>query len=337
VRRSVVWFAVRCCADRTHAVFDNFSVIEDLDDKRVNVILWDTAGQEDYLSVRRICYEQTQVYLLCFSLVHPNSFHNIKSKWLPELRQYAPNATLFLVGTKTDLLDDKPTLADLKALDETPITQKQALALQKEIGAHLYLTCSGKDVASVNKVFRDVLLFLLDRDKKQLEQQKKQWKKELKELKLIEKELAKLRLKEQQERAAKAAATGAAAPPPTPTPATALPVATAAAAAASAANNDDDSADSAGMKTARPKSKSPTDDSDDSVGDGGKNSSSASSNRTSSASSSSSSSRSDDSNDDKPRRKHRSAKKRDDVAGDAAAAADRPARSSGSKLAKPKK
>jgi Ras-related C3 botulinum toxin substrate 1 len=313
-------------------VFDNFSVIEDLDDKRVNVILWDTAGQEDYLSVRRICYEQTQVYLLCFSLVHPNSFHNIKSKWLPELRQYAPNATLFLVGTKTDLLDDKPTLADLKALDEAPITQKQALALQKEIGAHLYLTCSGKDVASVNKVFRDVLLFLLDRDKKQLEQQKKQWKKELKELKLIEKELAKLRLKEQQERAAKAAATGAA--PPTPTPATALPVATAAAAGA---NNDDDSADSAGMKTARPKSKSPTDDSDDSGGGGARAKHSSSSASSNSSSNSSSSSRSDDSNDDKPRRKHRSAKKRDDVAGDAAAAADRPARSSGSKLAKPKK
>jgi GTPase SAR1 family protein len=40
-------------------VFDNFSVIEDIDEKRVNVILWDTAGQEDYVAVRRICYEQT--------------------------------------------------------------------------------------------------------------------------------------------------------------------------------------------------------------------------------------------------------------------------------------
>lgn len=40
-------------------------------------------------------------YFLCFSLVHPNSFHNIKSKWLPELKQFAPQSTFFLVGTKT--------------------------------------------------------------------------------------------------------------------------------------------------------------------------------------------------------------------------------------------
>ena len=64
------------------------------------------------------------------------------------------------MGTKTDLLDDEATLAELKGAGEEPVSRKQALALQKEIGAELFLTCSGKDVASVNKVFQVRFSFL---------------------------------------------------------------------------------------------------------------------------------------------------------------------------------
>lgn len=192
--------------------------------------------------------------------MHPNSFHNIKSKWLPELKQFAPNATLFLVGTKTDLLDDKATLKELKELNEEPISQKQATALQKEIGAHLYLTCSGKDVASVNKVFRDALHFLLEREKKQLEKEKKQWKKELKELQQIEKELAKLRLQQRQEYAANAAANNNNNNTNNHSAATS-------GGHTAATNNDDDDDDS--DAPAQPNAKAPTDNDDDDDDDSG--------------------------------------------------------------------
>jgi len=69
--------------DYVPTMFDNFSTIENVDGELINVILWDTAGQEDYETIRTTtCFPNTHVFILCFSVVHPDSFHNVKQKWL---------------------------------------------------------------------------------------------------------------------------------------------------------------------------------------------------------------------------------------------------------------
>lgn len=42
--------------------------------------LFDTAGQEDYDRLRPLSYPQTDVFLVCFSVVSPASFENVKEK-----------------------------------------------------------------------------------------------------------------------------------------------------------------------------------------------------------------------------------------------------------------
>lgn len=54
-----------------------------VDGRPISLGLWDTAGQEDYDRLRPLSYPQTDVFLICFSIVSPPSFDNVKAKVLP--------------------------------------------------------------------------------------------------------------------------------------------------------------------------------------------------------------------------------------------------------------
>ncbi|RXN31507.1 COP9 signalosome complex subunit 1 [Labeo rohita] len=114
-------------------VFDNYSANVMVDGKPVNLGLWDTAGQEDYDRLRPLSYPQTDVFLICFSLVSPASFENVRAKWYPEVRHHCPNTPIILVGTKLDLRDDKDTIERLRDKKLAPITYPQGLAMAREI------------------------------------------------------------------------------------------------------------------------------------------------------------------------------------------------------------
>jgi len=57
-----------------------FSNVETVDGKTVPLDLWDTAGQVDYDRLRPLSYLQTDVFLICFSLVSPPSYENVRNK-----------------------------------------------------------------------------------------------------------------------------------------------------------------------------------------------------------------------------------------------------------------
>ena len=67
--------------DYVPTVFDNYTTQVEFEDKQISLGVWDTAGQEDYDRIRPLSYPGTNVFLVCYSIVSPTSYENVKSKW----------------------------------------------------------------------------------------------------------------------------------------------------------------------------------------------------------------------------------------------------------------
>jgi len=138
-------------------VFDNYSANVMIDNKTVSLGLWDTAGQEDYDRLRPLSYPSTDVFLICFSLVNPSSFTNVKNKWMPEVHHHCPDAKVLLVGTKIDLKEDKETLDKMAQQGQSPISHQQGEQMAREIKAVNYLECSSLTQKGLKAVFDEAI------------------------------------------------------------------------------------------------------------------------------------------------------------------------------------
>ena len=128
--------------DYVPTVFDNYNANVMWKQKTISMGLWDTAGQEDYDRLRPLSYPDTDVFIVCYSIVNPSSYTNVKSKWIPEIRHHCPETPVVLIGTKLDLRENVDTLKRLKERDQAPITYDLGVKLQKEIGAVAFAECS---------------------------------------------------------------------------------------------------------------------------------------------------------------------------------------------------
>jgi len=135
-------------------VFDNYAVTVMIGGEPYTLGLFDTAGQEDYDRLRPLSYPQTDVFLVCFSVVSPSSFENVKEKWVPEITHHCQKTPFLLVGTKIDLRDDPATVeVDMGDMGDS---------LAKELGAVKYVECSALTQKGLKNVFDEAVLAVLD-------------------------------------------------------------------------------------------------------------------------------------------------------------------------------
>lgn len=149
--------------DYVPTVFENMTKEETVEigneSRTVSLDMWDTAGQEEFDRMRPLSYRETDVFLLCFSVVAPDSFENLSLKWVPEIQhhQKGEDYKILLVGLKSDLRDNENEIKKLKELDQAPVPESQIREYTKQISAIDYIECSALTRKNVKLVFETAI------------------------------------------------------------------------------------------------------------------------------------------------------------------------------------
>ncbi|KAK0398732.1 hypothetical protein QR680_002728 [Steinernema hermaphroditum] len=136
-------------------VFENYVADIMLKKKKVELTLWDTAGQEDYDRIRPFSYIESDVVLLCFDVGRPITLENAVMKWVGEIRYYCPGVPVIVVANKADLRKEQATVS---ATDGSSAADR--------IGAYAYIECSAKSGEAVAEVFEIAVRATLQKQKK---------------------------------------------------------------------------------------------------------------------------------------------------------------------------
>ena len=125
----------------------------EVDGKVVELVLWDTAGEEDYDRLRALSYPGSDIILMCFSIDSPKNFENITKRWTPEVRHFCPDVPIILVGNKKDLRHDENRTRILAQMKQKPVKYEKGASIGEKIKAYAYLECSAKTREGVRDVF----------------------------------------------------------------------------------------------------------------------------------------------------------------------------------------
>ena len=139
-------------------VFDNFETTFTVDSQPCFTILMDTAGQEEFGTLRRTMYNGATVFVVCFSIESKAALENVRLVWLPELAEHAKDVPFIVVGTKSDLRDNASFVKEREAMNK-PLPSVEALRdMALATGARAYVECSAMNGGvNVRTVFEEAV------------------------------------------------------------------------------------------------------------------------------------------------------------------------------------
>lgn len=116
-----------------------------VDDRKIVMGIWDTAGSEKYDAMTRIYYRGAKAAVVCYDITKPNTFQRAKF-WVRELRSIEEDCKIYICATKKDILAYGST-----ASPDIDVVTTYAEGIQ----AKLFIT-SSKTGENVAELFFDI-------------------------------------------------------------------------------------------------------------------------------------------------------------------------------------
>lgn len=161
---SVTIFHPKCFSCHSESVFFTHPSLVSVHGGLTPTCAFYLCVQEEFDEFRALSYAHTDVFLLCFSMVNPTSFHNITKKWVSEIRAHNPSSPIVLVGTQSDLLLDVNVLINLDRSNVKPVLSSRARSMAEKIRATDYIECSSLTQKNLKEAF-DAAIFAAIKNK----------------------------------------------------------------------------------------------------------------------------------------------------------------------------
>ena len=130
--------------------FEFLTLNAKIEDKNIQLKIWDTCGQETYKSLITNFYRNSSLAMLVYSIDDKKSFTNL-NKWLKEIRiQSNPDIKIVLIGNK----------ADLEAKRAVSFEEAQKFKEENEI--LFFMEASAKSGINAKKIFNEAAKILYD-------------------------------------------------------------------------------------------------------------------------------------------------------------------------------
>jgi len=165
--------------DYVPTVFDNYNTNIVIDDVTIALGLWDTAGSDEYDSLRPLSYPGTDIFLVCFSIVDPDSLEHVRTKWIPEIKEHMEGTkpAILLLGTKLDQRTNSSVVEKLQKSGLKPVTKAEGEKMRQAVGADHYFECSALTQEGLSEVFEAAVKHVLPNSKPSTAKEEKPHKK----------------------------------------------------------------------------------------------------------------------------------------------------------------
>jgi len=132
-------------------LYETHVVDEVIDSKNVKINIHDTAGEEDFNTLRPRTYDKADVFLVCYSISSKQSFKSVKNKWIPEIRTHS-TAPIVIIGCKSDLRSNTDVKERLQTMGLQFVSTIEGEKLANKLDC-TYTECSAINSDNVKETF----------------------------------------------------------------------------------------------------------------------------------------------------------------------------------------